>query len=130
MADYGGVLSDILEGVEPPERANQTSQYCEYCDRALVKDYSGREVVMRCNSCKTEVPGNAEVAPLGSDWTGSTSELKRFATLIANAPFDPVSIHIYRTCSRCKKSTMALSRVGETLATVYSCTCGNVEVVN
>ncbi len=99
--------------------------FCEKCESLLDPVFTDG-LQYNCSACGA-IYDSKETDIIAEAYSGADVSLSRYKTPIQLAPFCPVDLKVRRTCSGCGNGIMAITRVGETLTSVYSCTCGKIE---
>lgn len=89
----------------------------------MARHFSDEEVYFVC-PCGVRVEGGVHDTVAASSVLEAGEMREKYAVLIRNAPFDPTTTRVKRTCPECGLDYMSRLVITDDMVVIYSCKCG------
>lgn len=101
-------------------------KYCDNCDKVLSKRIVNNMLTMLCTNCMKEYPLSPTDTVMYKENVVNTVT-SQYISIIKNAAHDATTKKVYRNCTACPSTIMAIVITGEDMNYNYSCVCGAVQ---
>ena len=99
-------------------------QFCRECESVMTKNTTAVGVIVYQCRCLLTIEGRPDDTLMAEGYLETTKSDLKHNVFIENSPFDAAGNIVLKDCPECGLNFLTMIRIGETLKTMYACSCG------